>query len=351
VRTVGGRDTIELDLALRDVRFSQPVVLAVPEKTPTTFFDEGTVSILVLDPETADGASALKLADSKDVRRLDRVASQAARDYAAIGRAGTRLFGGLHEVPVLGEIRYGRKTLRSGMFVGGGLHLATAKVLYNGGELDPKSFGFVQYVNPAVKGALQAIVVVHGPRLSDLEKEMLSRVPTDQSEVNLGEGPGYWTDAAVQVGDWANDAYDRADAERAANLNTPEVIERVARNAQREIETARDLTRDFWDNDKDLTDRDMPFVEIQQQEAVDQQQDAGVEQQQAAGQQEAGQGEAENEAVAADAEGGIGLRAADLQGLVAAKLSPTASARSLLALRGQLLVQRQLAQAQRQVGR
>jgi hypothetical protein len=148
------------------------------------------------------------------------------------------------------------------------------------------------------------------------EAEILSRVPAAQSEVHLGEGVGYWTDAAADVGDWAADAYDRADEERAINFNTPDMIDRVARDVRRVVDDAQDLTKDFWNAHDQHEAQDAAAVDAEA---------------------EADEAEAQDEAD--DAEGdAIHLRA--IERLSAAELSATASARTLLALRTRLLIER-----------
>jgi hypothetical protein len=323
MRSIGGRPQIEIELAMRDVRFSRPRVITVPpEATGLRYLDSGTITVAVAASGAPEIAELKARADAGDLAGLDRMAREAVRNYAAIGRSGRRLYDGINKVPVLGELRYSRKTLRAGMLVGGPLKLALGKVVYNGGDISADLFEFVEYLLPASREGLEAVVIVRSPRLSELEREILGRIPLEHSEIHMGEAVGFWSEAAADVADWAVDAYDRADVERAVNLNTPDIIDKVARDVANVVHDAQDLTKDFWNHQNAAEGDEAHALQAYAMDAAD---------------------VAEAQAAEADAAGGAFQQA--VERLSAGPLSPTASARTLLALRTQLLIEQQIARA------
>jgi hypothetical protein len=76
-------------------------------------------------------------------------------------------------VPAFGEIRYGTRTLASGLFVYPPVTVSSMLLPYNGGRLNLEVFKLVEFIKNEGSPQLEALVVIFEPTLSVLEKQIL----------------------------------------------------------------------------------------------------------------------------------------------------------------------------------
>jgi len=136
------------------------------------------------EPSWATGGGKLSESSETILWTLRRLAQGLREQGAESGRANT-----LALVPVFGEIRYGTRTLTSGLFAMPPIHITSVRLPYNGGKLEFEAFRLVEYVTSESAAALQAVVVIAEPTLSALEKQILEKLPMEKSEVNIGVEP------------------------------------------------------------------------------------------------------------------------------------------------------------------
>jgi hypothetical protein len=107
----------------------------------------------------------------------------------------------LIDAPVYFEFRYGGKTLAQNVGLVDGIDFGSLTFAYNGGQLHDEDFQVVEYYRPGARQELDHLVVKNPPRLTDLEREVLSAVPESMLELNIainGKCRG-WTFAAALV--------------------------------------------------------------------------------------------------------------------------------------------------------
>jgi hypothetical protein len=91
----------------------------------------------------------------------------------------------LSHVPSFAELRYGSKTLATGLFVNPTVDISSVTLPYTGGRLRMQDFRLVEYYADDL-GPIEGVVVVRPPQLSALEKDILGKLSAAQGEVNLG---------------------------------------------------------------------------------------------------------------------------------------------------------------------
>ena len=190
-------------LSGREVVLVKPKVLEISERhhdLRLSFAPPGTIALLVA---SAGGERELQrlvqAIEKENFAELEAVHSELAHRFADFVLAPSWNVDALYKVPVFVSFRYGAKTLRRGMFAHGGLPIAHSLALYDGAALDAKHFTVVEHRARGHKDAVHAVVVVRKPRLTDLERHLIERIPAEvSSEINLGEEYGMWT--AVVVG-------------------------------------------------------------------------------------------------------------------------------------------------------
>jgi hypothetical protein len=107
----------------------------------------------------------------------------------------------LIDAPVYFDIRYGSKTLAQNLGLVNDIEFGSVTFAYNGGQLRDEDFKVVEYYRPGAREELDHLVVKNPPRLTDLEREVLSAVPEDMSELNIAIASKCrgWTVALVVV--------------------------------------------------------------------------------------------------------------------------------------------------------
>lgn len=97
----------------------------------------------------------------------------------------------LISTPVYGDLRYGGKTLVTNAFTTERVGLTRIFFPFAGGLFNPESFTFAKFASSRDdSGQLNALVVLHQPRLSNREAAVLNRLPEAQRELLFGEAGG-----------------------------------------------------------------------------------------------------------------------------------------------------------------
>jgi hypothetical protein len=87
---------------------------------------------------------------------------------------------------VIAEIRYGGATLVRPFIVPDELDVAVLVLPYTGGRLAAEGFTLAEFVKPDSTGALEAVIVVDRPKLTEVEQAALDLASDDQAEMSLG---------------------------------------------------------------------------------------------------------------------------------------------------------------------
>ncbi|WP_343522560.1 hypothetical protein [Pedobacter sp.] len=179
----------EREVGQREVEFSVPQLFDL--KLPKDLNDFNVVpdgSILAI--VTKKGSSLLKrlieAIKSKDFKLIVEIIKDLIKGY--IDNLSSDLdTNGIANVPVLAEIRYGSKTLARGLSVDLDEGAITSVFAYAGGKIKEADFKFVQFKKANENADLEVILLKRDPELSELEKQILSRVPASEAEVNISE--------------------------------------------------------------------------------------------------------------------------------------------------------------------
>lgn len=173
----------------KSLRLGSSRVTRLPEKARVgpRSIPGGSIAVFV----AAKGAGVLRTVsralNAREHRTIDSLVRKHAANLVKHSFEGRSSFRSYREVPVFGEIRYGSKALAHGFFLDRNRDLAFALLPYNGGKLRTEQFRFAEYYTPGSTERLECLVVIRPPILTPLEKEMLSRVPADLSEMNIGQ--------------------------------------------------------------------------------------------------------------------------------------------------------------------
>lgn len=170
-------------------------------------------------------ADLLTAAEANKARLLRRVASG-----QVAGQLG-----------LVADVRYGAKTLRQGLTLPHGVDVVLDQYRFAGGQLDLERFQLLEYADPSDPDDYGAIVVVGQPQLSDLERQIVTRLPADLSELAITEADQLWPNvlaAAIDRLAGRNDLVGDNIADRA-------VMDRLAdRLAQRQVDDLNDRLAD-----------------------------------------------------------------------------------------------------------
>jgi hypothetical protein len=106
--------------------------------------------------------------------------------------------------PVFFDIAYGHRTLATNMALINDVDVGILIFPYNGGALANADFSIYEYYSPGTSvGGYDVLIVKYPPLLTPLEQAVLSTVPEDQLEINIGpalEGLGICWAYAATVG-------------------------------------------------------------------------------------------------------------------------------------------------------
>lgn len=91
----------------------------------------------------------------------------------------------LHNSPVFADIRYGGKTLANNLFPPPDAEVVILENPYNGVRIHRDELTLVEHPRDESPGELDAVALVHSPRLTEAEAAALEQVPDDQLELNV----------------------------------------------------------------------------------------------------------------------------------------------------------------------
>lgn len=131
-------------------------------------------------------AALAEAAQKGDVKKVDALVTR-------ITKANVESFGtadnkgrGVAGVPNYAELRYRTKTISFGLFADKPSSIEVRTFPYNGGKLYDADFKLVNF--PASDGAkkLECLLIKRDPVLTQLERDILSKVPREQTESSIG---------------------------------------------------------------------------------------------------------------------------------------------------------------------
>lgn len=178
-------------LQARRQRVSPATIVRLPGEPSmeTRGFPSGSIAVFVAPKNSGVLRKIAKLARARDSRGLEAIIKEAAKTVIAVLSHRRTAYESYDAVPVFGELRYTRQRLAHGFFVDTGRPLGVEMLPYNGGELNPKHFRFIEYQRHGSKERLGCVVVVKPPVLSALEQEVGRKVPEDAKRLKITEGP------------------------------------------------------------------------------------------------------------------------------------------------------------------
>jgi hypothetical protein len=195
-----GKPTNELveTLNTRDIRISSPKVIEM-SGADNQFAPPGTISLLVAARGSILLGQIMQVLEQPDTKVQEQLIGRVIKDLTETISNPKILFDQVSDIPVLGEVRYGSKSLRQGMFIAPGYEIAYSLIPYNGATLRAEQFQFLEYYNPAARDQLVALVVLSRPTLTDLEKEILTRVNPEWDQIHFVDPGGTWTDVIYEI--------------------------------------------------------------------------------------------------------------------------------------------------------
>ncbi|HEY0758934.1 MAG TPA: hypothetical protein VGD59_06735 [Acidisarcina sp.] len=191
-----------LEAENRKMRVSKIEVVTVPRDGKTPIFGIPGAMVALVAPTGSkvlaglrsglkDGGSGIESFRSHVIENYKQGKSL---DSAATAKA-------MIAAPVLADIRYGTRTLNSGIFLPEHLDCAIAIFPYNGGRLAAEGFELVEYFKDGASANLEALIVASAPELNEAEAAALKLVPENDLVRNVGVPldceTTYWAVAVV----------------------------------------------------------------------------------------------------------------------------------------------------------
>jgi hypothetical protein len=266
---------VNQELLRRGIRYVDAEIITVSElpDQEIPLVKAGTLTCLI---GTEDSALLSDIADAAKHRRfedLSRYSDVVFGQYVRGLMFRRRASSGLGEVPVLTEFRYSGRTLAQAMFVTDDVEVASASVLYSGGPLDQGQFRVVDHPKDDADLAQRAIVLVNEPRLTDVEKAIIERVPRESSEVFVSSSQVAWpAAAALFVGEALLEGAAAAVAERAVDYawdHAGQAWDYVVDVAHEAEEAAVDVAHDVERAAEDIADRVIEAPMVMEADAAD----------------------------------------------------------------------------------
>lgn len=170
---------------------------------------QGCLRVLTWDPDDpkADelwpvrGSVALFFADRGNETILELETAYATSDLKTLSRLGKQLqeanlqreptsveyaVDELVEASCYVDLSYDGKLLAPFVAPVGDVEVGNLNFAYSGGELDPEKLRYVERLRPDTTEGLEAFLVVRPPKLSDIEREVLRKVPPGHSQIHIG---------------------------------------------------------------------------------------------------------------------------------------------------------------------
>lgn len=174
----------------REIERRQPTVtrpkLITLTDVPDTFgsLPPGTITAFVGATGCSPLARAAKALRNRNLDELSELIDETVLLSAEqISEATTEAGVDVTEIANFGVLVYAGKTLSEAIYVEWPDELVMIPFAYTGGELIEDQFDFIQYKVDEQVPALDMILVKHDPKLSDLERAILAKVPSHASSV------------------------------------------------------------------------------------------------------------------------------------------------------------------------
>lgn len=184
----------------KETRFGAPTIVRLSERSARELrtIPRGSLAIFVAGRGSGVLARVARALRSRDHRAIDALVRRHAAGIVKHAFRGRTRFQAYRDVPAFGELRYATKSLSYGFFLDRDRDVAVEILPYNGGELRTPEFRFVEYVTPGASEGLECLVAIRPPVLTTLERQMLSKVPANLTEINVGQATiGYAIIAAT----------------------------------------------------------------------------------------------------------------------------------------------------------
>ncbi|MCB1020569.1 MAG: hypothetical protein H6509_07455 [Bryobacterales bacterium] len=129
-------------------------------------------------------------AKAGDLKKLDQLHSRlAASHLKQLESLGDKPVG-IAKTPLWGELRYRSKTISRALLAETAAWVDVRFFPYNGGKLFDDDFSLVNFPLSANRKLLTGVLLKRPPQLSALESEILSQIPREGTESNIGVESG-----------------------------------------------------------------------------------------------------------------------------------------------------------------
>jgi hypothetical protein len=145
---------------------------------------------VALAPSGSRGLTELRrLLQAREYERLGAVIQSYHQLVTSLVVDRRSPYASISEVPTLAEVTYAGKVVAGGLLVVPGSDVMLSFLPYNGGRLNSNAFRLTQYSRPnSSTTALEAVVIARKPVLTQLEQQILDRIPEEILSNHLGDG-------------------------------------------------------------------------------------------------------------------------------------------------------------------
>jgi len=191
-----------LETENREMRVSKIEVVTAPRKGNTPVFGIPGAMVAVVAPAGSKVLAGLRAGLKDGGPGIESFRNHVIENYKQ-GKPldATAAAKAMIAAPVFADIRYGSRTLNSGIFLPDHLDCAISIFPYNGGRLAPQGFELVEYVKDGAGSSLEALIVEAAPELNEAEAAALKLVPENDLVRNVGVPldceTTYWAVAVV----------------------------------------------------------------------------------------------------------------------------------------------------------
>jgi hypothetical protein len=204
---------IEKEIGRRRTIRVAPHVLDASQhlKQQVGFLAEGTIMTLVGrrgSPYAGAIVDAIRSGDAARVQAsCDAIVERARADMRLIHMPFA-----LNAVPWIVDVVYGRSWLAKHVLISTAAQIATSAAVWSGGALDHEKFSVWAYPSGEARegdAEVEVVTILVPPKLSEIERALVSAVPSALSEIHI-KGPSVSWTAAAEIADVAQIAEIRA---------------------------------------------------------------------------------------------------------------------------------------------
>lgn len=189
-----GQDVLQSLRAMDDNRYtrvplsSQPPVVDYTSDQPIDLVPPGCIGVFFARPGSAHLTNLRQFVLDGDASRINELTDRLRRQFD--GRQLVELREAVATViqhPVYADLRYAGLTLAQNLHLPTGIDVGMLTLPYNGGELNDADFALVDYQMVGRDERLEALLVRRPPRMTDVVRAALARVPANQREINISD--------------------------------------------------------------------------------------------------------------------------------------------------------------------